>query len=359
MLALVTTKLAPKVIAKLPSSRLIVRCLASKGTRDHIVVALGGNALLKREEDMTQENQQRNIRQGVASLSRIVKEYNVTLVHGNGPQVGLLVLQGAALKKEDGVQPMKLDVLDAETEGMVGYLVEQELQSHIPPGQGMATLLSQVVVDLNDPAFQNPTKFIGPVMTKEEADKSGLPVKPDGKYWRRVVPSPLPVRLVETQMIALKILKENGCLVICAGGGGIPVVIDDDDGKNLRGVEAVIDKDHAASMLGSALAAQGLLILTDVQAVATNFKSKCPKWIRSASPQALKALMADGEFPSGSMGPKIESAIEFVESTGGWSAIGSLNEADMILRGEAGTMIRPGTADDDIEYYKDIELLLG
>ena len=359
MLAQITTKFALRAFA-VPKSCLITRGMASfrdeifpKATTRHIVVALGGNALLKRGEAMTQYNQQQNIRQGVASLSQIVKDYDVTLVHGNGPQVGLLVLQGDEYLKKTGIEPMQLDVLDAETEGMVGYLIEQELQSHIRPGLGMATLLSQIVVDRNDPAFQDPTKFIGPVLTKREADEIDLPVKPDGKYWRRVVPSPLPVKLIEPQMTALKVLKDHGCLVICAGGGGIPV-LEEENGK-LCGVEAVIDKDRAASMLGVALKAQGLLILTDVPAVATGFGSTTTtqRWIRSASPQALKALAH--EFPSGSMGPKVESAIEFVEKTGGWSAIGSLNEADSILRGETGTFVKPG-AYDSIEYYESGEL---
>lgn len=356
MIQVVITKLAPRAyrgFGRFSSCRIAKCMMSSQDERDHIMVALGGNALLKRGEDMTQENQQRNIREGIASLTQVVKDYNVTLVHGNGPQVGLLVLHGAKYEETTKLRPMKLDVLDAETEGMVGYLIEQELQPHIPPGRGMATLLSQIVVDRNDPAFQDPTKFIGPVFhTKEEADKTGLPIKPDGKYWRRVVPSPLPVKLLEPQMTALKLLKDHGCLVICGGGGGIPV-LHDENGR-IEGVEAVIDKDRAACMLGISLRAQGLLILTDVPAVATGFGTSHSKRIRSASPQALQAMAH--EFPSGSMGPKVESAIEFVNNTGGWSAIGSLKEAASILRGETGTLVKPG-APDNIEYYKDDKIL--
>lgn len=317
--------------------------------RPHIVVAIGGNALLKRGESLTQENQQFNASQGMKSLSQVVKDYSVTLVHGNGPQVGLLALEGDAYRRQTGAKPMNLDVLDAETEGMIGYLLEKEIQPYLPDGIGSATILSQIVVDAKDPAFQDPTKFIGPILTEQEAKATGLPCKQDGNtYWRRVVASPRPMKLLDSQMTALRILKRHGCLVVCAGGGGIPVIVErtDNGSFSIKGVEAVIDKDRAACMLGVDLQATGLLILTDVQGVATNFGTPSQKWIKAASPQALKSF----NFPAGSMGPKVESAIEFVEKTGGWSAIGSLSQTEAILRGEAGTWMERGP-DDFIEYY--------
>jgi carbamate kinase len=316
--------------------------------KQHIIVALGGNALLKRGQDMTMENQQDNISSCMASLKGIVRDYKITLVHGNGPQVGLLVLESAAYEKETGLKPMHLDVLDAETEGMIGYLIEQEMQTYVGPERGMATILSQIVVDKHDPAFQNPTKFIGPIYTEKEAAELGLPVKRDGDHWRRVVPSPLPVRMVENQMKAVRLLTDSNCIVIAAGGGGIPVVQDEQTGK-LKGVEAVIDKDRAACMLGVSLEANGLLILTDVAGVAKDYNTGQERWIKAVSPDTLAACKAD--FPEGSMGPKVESAIDFVKKTGGWAAIGSLNEADKVIAGTAGTRIEERNGKNYIEFH--------
>jgi carbamate kinase len=316
--------------------------------KQHIVVALGGNALLKRGQDMTMANQRDNIASCMASLKDVVRDYNITLVHGNGPQVGLLVLESALYQKETGLEPIELDVLDAETEGMIGYLIEQELQTYIGTARGMATIVSQILVDPQDPAFENPTKFIGPIYTEEQAAKLGLPVKRDGDHWRRVVPSPLPVRMAENQMLAVRLLADNDCIVICAGGGGIPVVQDEQTGK-LKGVEAVIDKDRAACMVGISLEADGLLILTDVQGVARAYATGQEKWIKTVSPDTLAACAE--EFPAGSMGPKVESAIEFVKKTGGWAAIGSLNEADKVVAGTAGTRIEDRNGEDYIEFH--------
>mmetsp|Transcript_9298 Transcript_9298/g.17740 ORF Transcript_9298/g.17740 Transcript_9298/m.17740 type:complete len:384 (-) Transcript_9298:81-1232(-) len=328
---------------------------SSSTSNEHVIVALGGNALLKRGEQLTMENQRQNILGGVASLKSIITQYRgVTLVHGNGPQSGLLVLESAAYEKATGLPQMSLDVIDAETEGMIGYGLEQALAPHIPPGRAMATLLSQIVVDKNDTAFSNPTKFIGPIMTEEEAIQTGLPYKADGKHFRRVVPSPLPLQMLPCEMNALKVLTEAGCIVICAGGGGIPVVHDAETGE-YRGVEAVIDKDRAATMVGAALGADGLIILTDVTAVALQYNTPQQKWIRAVSPGKLAKLM--DQFPDGSMGPKCASAIEFVERTGGWAAIGSLQEASGILQGYQGTRIehRPDGS-DFIEFYDNHEL---
>lgn len=191
-------------------------------------------------------------------------------------------------------------------------------------------------------------------MTQEEAEKTGLPYKADGEYFRRVVPSPLPLKMLDSEMTALKLLTDSGCVVICAGGGGIPVVQDDETGQ-LEGVEAVIDKDRAATMVGEALGANGLIILTDVTGVAVDFNKPDQRWIRAVSPGALESLM--DEFPDGSMGPKCSSAIDFVRRTGGWAVIGSLREALGILNQEVGTRIENrGEGSDFIEYYEDAEI---
>ena len=198
-------------------------------------------------------------------------------------------------------------------------------------------------------SFNSCNVTIGPIYTKEESEQLGYTVKQDGEHFRRVVPSPLPMKMVDHQFLAIQRLTDSNCVVICAGGGGIPVVRDPNTGK-YKGIEAVIDKDRAAAMVGSALNAQGLLILTDVTAVAKDFGKPSQQWIKSASPSALKKLT--GHFPAGSMGPKVESAIDFVEKSGGWAAIGSLNEAEEIMAGEAGTVVYSDTPDDCIEYYE-------
>lgn len=262
------------------------------------------------------------------------------------------MLEGVAYEKETGLEQMQLDVLDAETEGMIGYLLEQEIEPLLPPDRGMATILSQIQVDPNDPAFQNPTKFIGPVLSKEEAEKLTVPYKADGEYYRRVVPSPLPMKMLDNQLKAVKLLTKEGCIVICAGGGGIPCMRDPETGR-LKGIEAVIDKDRAACMMGLDLNADGLLILTDVPAVALDFQSDNPRWIKAISPGKLKTL-AD-QFPAGSMGPKVESVIDFVEKSNGkgWAAIGSLKAAGKIMAGEAGTIIQDrGDGQDFIEFHE-------
>jgi carbamate kinase len=343
-LFIATRNVAPNVLAARFESSLPT-------IRQHIIVALGGNALLRRGEAMTMENQRANVKAGAMSLKSILENHSVTIVHGNGPQSGLLLLESANYEKQTGLTQMGLDVIDAETEGMIGYILEQELSRFIPKERGMATILSQVLVDPNDPAFANPTKFVGPIYTKEEANKLGLPVKADGDHYRRVVPSPRPLKLLDHEMRALQILTDAGCCVIAAGGGGIPVVIEKEN-TEVRGVEAVIDKDRAATMLGKALNADGLLILTDVVGVATDYKTDSQKWIRAASPGTLHALI--DEFPDGSMGPKCESAIEFASQPGKWAAIGSLQEADKVLAGMAGTRIfNQQDGQDFIEFYDD------
>ena len=305
--------------------------------------------MLKRGEDMTIANQRKNIYAGMKNLAEVVNSNSTTIVHGNGPQVGLLMLESDAYEKQTGLAQISLDVLDAETEGMLGYLIEQELQPHLKEGRGMATILSQIVCDPNDPSMKNPTKFVGPIYTKEEAEKLSVPVKEDGDAFRRVVPSPLPIRLVPHQMEAVKQLTDADCVVICAGGGGIPVIEDPETGK-FKGIEAVIDKDRAATMIGCALNAKGLLILTDVPAISTDYGKPEARLIKTVTPHKLLSLM--DHFPAGSMGPKVEAATNFVNNTGGWAAIGSLNEATMIMKGRAGTMIRNNPSEDFIEFYE-------
>lgn len=296
----------PSVSKRRMSKHISVTATATPVKKPHIVVALGGNAILKRGEPMTTENQKKNIKTSISSMHSLIKNNRITLVHGNGPQVGLLSLQNAEYQKWSGVQAMKLDVLDAETEGMIGYLVQQEICNQIGRDRGVISVLSQIVVDDKDPAFQNPTKFVGPVYTEEEAKKESISktLKKDGSYWRQVVASPLPIRLIDQEMKALRLLTESDCLVICAGGGGIPV-FDNMETDSFQGVEAVIDKDRSAAMLARDLNADGLLILTDVPGVATDFSSPNAKWIKSVSPEMLLKMMF--EFPDGSMGPKVES----------------------------------------------------
>lgn len=297
-----------------------------------VVVALGGNALLERGQDMTAENQMENIRKAAKSLAKLAENNEIVIAHGNGPQVGLLALQASAYEDVDAYP---LDVLGAESVGQIGYMLEQQVGNLLPIEQKFATLLTQIEVDPKDPAFDNPTKFIGPIYTKEEADAlaaaKGYVFKQDGKYYRRVVASPLPKRIFEVETI--KLLIENGAIVICAGGGGIPTAYGNDG--TLHGVEAVIDKDRAAALLAREINADALMILTDVDSVYLNWGTEDQKAIRKVSPNAFAAF----EFPDGSMGPKVEAATEFARATGGVSCIGSLDKAMEMLEGTAGTTV--------------------
>lgn len=262
------------------------------------------------------------------------------------------MLESDAYERQTGLQQISLDVLDAETEGMIGYMIEQELQPYLSQDRGMVTVLSQIVVSPDDPSMSNPTKFVGPVYTKEEAEKLFVPLKADGKYFRRVVPSPQPIQLVRHQFRVVQQLTEANCIVICGGGGGIPVV--EREGK-YEGVEAVIDKDRAASMIGKELGAQGLLILTDVPAVAIDYGTDQQKFIKTISPNQLETLT--DHFPAGSMGPKVEAAIDFVRQTGGWAAIGSLKDANKIIAGETGTTIRNMMPNDRVDIYDEADII--
>ena len=296
-----------------------------------IVAALGGNALLRRGEPPEAATQRRHVAEAVSALAALADTHELVVTHGNGPQVGLLSLQAAAYRD---VTPYPLDVLGAESEGMIGYLLEQALRNELP-GRAVATLLTQIVVDPADPAFDRPSKPIGPIYTEEEgrrlADERGWAIAPDGDSFRRVVASPEPLQVVELE--AIRLLVAAGVLVICAGGGGIPVVVDEDGA--LYGVEAVIDKDLSAALLARLLEADALLMLTDVPAVERDRGTPEAAPIRRATPAELREL----RFASGSMGPKVEAACRFVESGGRLAAIGALDDAPAILRGEAGTVV--------------------
>ncbi len=299
-----------------------------------IVVALGGNALLKRGQPMTYEAQRTNVRIAAVALADLAKDHQIVVAHGNGPQVGLLALQAASYAPQS-LWP--LDVLGAETEGMIGYLIEQELMNALPPCAQCATLLTRVEVDRQDPAFDQPTKPIGPVYTAEQGKIVGaehlwsMVSDPKGGL-RRVVPSPLPHRILG--LAAIKLLVEAGVCVICAGGGGIPVVRNTTGG--MEGVEAVIDKDRTAALLAQALEADALLMLTDVAAVMRDWGTPAEAAIKTITPDALDKMT----FAAGSMGPKIAAASAFVRAGGTIAGIGTLADARAILEGRAGTLIR-------------------
>jgi carbamate kinase len=299
-----------------------------------IVVALGGNALLKRGEALTAENQRRNVRVAAEALAPVAAEHQLVISHGNGPQVGLLALQGAAYKAEEAYP---LDVLGAETEGMIGYMIEQELGNLLPMEVPFATLLTMVEVDANDPGFKDPTKFVGPQYEKADADRlaaeKGWIVKQDGGKWRRVVPSPAPKRIFEIRPI--KWLLEHGTIVTCAGGGGIPTMYATGVDRKLIGVEAVIDKDLCSELLARELDADLLILATDTAAVFAGWGTPEAKAIHRASPASLKPYA----FPAGSMGPKVEAACRFALATGHVAAIGALADIPAIVRGEKGTLI--------------------
>jgi carbamate kinase len=301
-----------------------------------IVIALGGNALLKRGEPMTAENQRANVKVAARQLAPIAEKHQLVLSHGNGPQVGLLALHSAAYK-EVGIYP--LDVLGAQTQGMIGYMIEQELGNLLPFEKPLATLLTMVEVDPNDPAFQNPTKFVGPVYDKAEADalaaEKGWVFKMDGDKWRRVVPSPRPQRIFEIRPI--KWLLERDAVVICAGGGGIPVMYAPDQPRVLVGVEAVIDKDRATQLLAEQIDADMFIMATDVDGVYLDWGTPNARKIQRATPDELEAY----DFAAGSMGPKVEAAIHFVRNTGKVAAIGRLEDIEAMVEMRAGTLIVP------------------
>ena len=302
-----------------------------------IVIALGGNALLKRGEPMTAGHQRANVRVAAGALARVATDHELVISHGNGPQVGLLALQGAAYKD---VEAYPLDVLGAETQGMIGYLVEQEVGNLLPMERPLATVLTMVEVDPADPAFDDPTKFVGPIYDQAQAEalaaEKGWVVKPDGQYWRRVVPSPRPKRIFEIR--PMRWLLDQGAVVICAGGGGIPTMYAPDAERVLVGVEAVIDKDLASSLLAQELGADLFVMATDVDGVYRDWGEPTQARIERATPAELDAM----DLPPGSMGPKVAAATEFASATGKRAAIGSLDDIDALVAGSGGTQVLEG-----------------
>lgn len=298
-----------------------------------IVVALGGNALLQRGEPLTAANQRDNVKLAVAQIAPLVADNELVISHGNGPQVGLLALQADAYRDE--VDPYPLDVLGAQTEGMIGYMIEQELGNLLPFEQPFATILTMVEVDPADPAFEKPSKPIGPVYEEAAAhrlaEEHGWSVAPDGEHWRRVVPSPMPQRVFEIRPI--RWLLERGVVVICTGGGGIPTMYQDDGA--LIGAEVVIDKDRASALLARELEAGILVLATDVDGVYVDWGTPEARRIKRATPEEI----CSHDFATGSMGPKVEAACAFVRETGGRAAIGLLTDLQQLVAGEAGTVI--------------------
>lgn len=298
-----------------------------------VVIALGGNALLQRGQPLAADVQLHNIQAAAIAIAQIAREHQVIVTHGNGPQVGLLALQAATDAK---ARPFPLDVLGAETEGMIGYLLEQQLWNQLPDRQ-VATLLTQVQVDPDDTAFQQPTKPIGPLYSQIEAERlaqeRGWAIAPDGTHYRRVVPSPAPQRILE--LATIQLLVQAGVLVVCVGGGGIPVVVTPTG--RLQGVEAVIDKDLAAALLATELGADALLLLTDVDAVYTNWNTPTAQPLRRVTPSELRQY----HFAAGSMAPKVQAVCQFVAATHGYAGIGQLEVAAAILAGQAGTIVQP------------------
>lgn len=299
-----------------------------------IVIALGGNALLKRGEAMTAEVQRANVRTAAEAMAPVAAEHQLVITHGNGPQVGLLALQGAAYKPDEAYP---LDVLGAQTEGMIGYMIEQEMGNLLPFEVPFATMLTMVEVDGDDPGFSNPTKFVGPVYEKPDADRikaeKGWVFKQDGAKWRRVVPSPMPKRIFEIRPI--RWLLDHGTVVICAGGGGIPTMYDPAKERTLIGVEAVIDKDFCSELLARELEADLFVMATDADAVFVDWGTPNAKAIHRADPGALSAYA----FPAGSMGPKVDAARRFAAATGKTAAIGALADIAGIVRGDKGTLV--------------------
>jgi carbamate kinase len=299
-----------------------------------IVIALGGNALLRRSDPMTTEVQRKNVRIAAQAIAPLAAGHSIVVVHGNGPQVGLLALQAESYP---GAEPYPLDVLDAGTQGMIGYLIQEELRNLLPQETQVATVLTMITVDPDDPAFARPTKFVGPVYQQDAADtlaaKKGWAFRPDGAGWRRVVPSPEPRQILEIKPIGW--LLEHGAVVICAGGGGIPTVHPTSDPGTLTGVEAVIDKDLAGELLAEDLGADLFLMATDVDGVYLNWGTPEQRLLDRVTPGEL----ASQQFAAGSMGPKVEAAARFVAKTGHRAAIGSLADIPGIVAGTAGTNV--------------------
>ncbi|WP_342322425.1 carbamate kinase [Kosakonia sp. BYX6] len=296
-----------------------------------LVVALGGNALLKRGEPLEASLQRQNIELAASTIAGLTNQWRVVLVHGNGPQVGLLALQNSAYTS---VAPYPLDILGAESQGMIGYMLQQALKNRLPQRE-ISVLLTQVAVDPADPAFNNPTKYIGPIYSEAQAQslrqEKGWLFKADGNAFRRVVPSPQPKHIVESDAIRTLIARDH--LVICNGGGGVPVV---ENADGYHGIEAVIDKDLSAALLARQIEADALLILTDADAVYLDWGKPTQRPLTQVTPEMLRDML----FDAGSMGPKVAACRQFVEACHGIAGIGALADGPAILAGDKGTLIR-------------------
>ncbi len=299
------------------------------------MVALGGNALLERGEKPDAAIQRHHVRRAAEALAPIAAEHELIVCHGNGPQVGVLALESEA--DASLTRPYPLDVLGAQTQGMIGYWLSQELRN-AGVTRPVVAVITQTVVDPADPAFAVPSKFIGPVYRHEQAtqlaESNGWTIAPDGPAWRRVVPSPQPLRILE--QTAVQTLMETGAMVICGGGGGAPV-IEHPTGR-LIGVEAVVDKDLTAVRIAVALDADRLLLLTDVPAVMRDFGTSHATAMHRLDLRDL----GDLHLPAGSMGPKVQACDGFTAATGRPSAIGALTDAAAVLAGTAGTTVMTG-----------------
>jgi len=307
-----------------------------ENVKETLLVALGGNALVKRGQRGTIEEQFDNLRTPIQQIARLSRKYHIVITHGNGPQVGNLLLQQ---EKCPDVPSMPLEILVAQTQGQIGYMIESTLDNElmklgVDAKQLFVTVLTYVVVNVHDSAFKNPTKPIGPYFSKEEAERLPYPTvkTPDG--YRRLVASPKPVTIVEKREI--KRLLEEGFLVIACGGGGIPVIR---EGREFEGVDAVIDKDLASAKLAQEVGVDLFLIATDTEGVAINFKRPGQRFLRRLPLKEAKRYLREGQFPQGSMGPKIEAAIEVMESGGKRALITSTENIERSVRGMAGTEI--------------------
>lgn len=299
-----------------------------------IVIALGGNAIAKRNQSLTVDNQYKNINATTKLIAKLADKYRLVIVHGNGPQVGLLALQNISYFQ---VPAYPLDILVAQTQGMLGYMIAHSLQQH-QNVNNVVTILTQVEVDKHDPSFSDPTKYIGPVYQPEQQQQLqkqyGWIFKQDGQYIRRVVPSPKPQKILEIDTIQQ--LLNGDAIIICNGGGGIPVIKKAD---GYQGVEAVIDKDHSAAKLAMQLNADHLMILTDTDSVYENWGTPTQTALRHVTPEQLKPFAVD----DGAIGPKVKSVIEFVEKTGNTAYIGTLTDIEALLAGSKGTIVSPSS----------------
>jgi carbamate kinase len=300
-----------------------------------ILVALGGNALLRSDEPMTIDAQYANVKVAAAALATVARKHHLVVTHGNGPQIGLLALQTEAYAE---LEPYPLDVIGAATAGMIGYMIEQEMNNILGYNIPLATILTRIEVDPEDPAFHNPNKFVGPIYDKREANRleqtKGWNFKVDGKKWRRVLPSPMPKRIIWHR--PMRWLLEKGTILICTGGGGIPVIYQEDT-ETFVGVEAVIDKDQASSLLAQELPVDLFIIATDIDGIYENFGTSEQHLLKRTSPQHLEQY----RFAAGSMAPKVDAACRFVRKTGNRAVIGSLANIKKIIDGKSGTVIEP------------------